>query len=525
MYNTHPHLRSGGRLCYHLAWLEYSQKDGVGEMASRIERFGDLWYLLLEGDARTRGRDHAGLVRGITGTETADYYARLLPTIIRQQRPRWLPRFAVRSAAALISVFFGTMQAGIDAGSLAVEMQAFLIGYRRGGAKRLIRFPDVLHWLAGMAGGQCSAVFFEGGVHSRLARNFDFYGPRVWGQHRAIKVSIPPSGQPWLWAGPLGIPVGGFGVNASGIAVMPFTNFTRDLSLRGLPLFTLMQTILEESHSLDDALAYLERARRHGGISLLVADMQRGETAAIAVGARRLLVDRPRDGVLVRTNHHHELDRPPQPGMSMWQRHSRSRWQRLDRLARDLPPGGGPDPLALRQLLADRTQPDGRRSLLSDVPGALNVATSIILDGMKLFCADAGFPACDATRWHGFSLDECFSGHLPDVETHELPDLLSQEERAAIALTVEGWSRYFDESQPSAARDVWSQARAHAPQEPALLRMLAMAAHDEGDRTACREYLESLLELDPGDEVARLALKRPGQVYLECMTGQLAPRR
>ena len=207
-----------------------------------------------------------------------------------------------------------------------------------------------------MAGGQCSAVFFEGGVHSRLARNFDFYGPRVWGRHRAIKVSIPPSGQPWLWAGPLGIPVGGFGVNASGIAVMPFTNFTRDLSLRGLPLFTLMQTILEESHSLDDALAYLERARRHGGISLLVADMQRGETAAIAVGARRLLVDRPRDGVLVRTNHHHELDRPPQPGMSMWQRHSRSRWQRLDRLARDLPPGATEPPV--RGNPGDRTLPD-----------------------------------------------------------------------------------------------------------------------------------------------------------------------
>ncbi len=494
-------------------------------MASRIERIGSLWYLVLEGDARARGREHARLAGGIAGTETADYYARLLPTIIRQQRPRWLPRACVRPASALISGFFGTMQVGIDAGSLGEEMQAYLSAYRRGGARRLIRFPDVLHWLAGMAGGQCSAVFFEGGAHSRLARNFDFYGPHVWGRHRALKVSMPPAGQPWLWAGPLGIPVGGFGINASGIAVMPFTNFSRDLALRGVPLFTLMQTILEESRSLDDAVAYLERARRHGGISLLVADMRRGEAVALAVGARRLVIDRPRDGVLVRTNHHHELDKPSLPGMAMWQRHSRSRWQRLDTLARVLPPGGGPDALALRQLLADRTLPDGRRSLLADVPGALNVATSVILDGMTLFVADAGFPACDATRWHGFSLDECFSGRIPVARTHDLPDLLAPEERAALELAVEGWVRFFDEGHPAAAREVWSRARALLPREPALLRMLAMAAHETGDRLSCQDFLETLLELEPEDALARLALNRPDRVYLECMTGQLAPRK
>ena len=104
--------------------VKYSQKDGVGKWLRGSNALG-ISGTLVRGDA---GPGVATMPSwcGITGTETADYYARLLPTIIRQQRHAGCR--ALPSVRLLPDQRFWNVQAGIDAGSLCDEMRAFWPG-------------------------------------------------------------------------------------------------------------------------------------------------------------------------------------------------------------------------------------------------------------------------------------------------------------------------------------------------------------------------------------------------------------
>lgn len=369
-------------------------------------------------------------------------------------------------------------------------------------AVQLIHFADIMHCLTGYSGrvpsGACSAFFVRNEMTEHggalLGRNFDFFGPERWDRWQAIKVFHPDHGEPFFWIGPLGLPVGGFGGNRHGITVMPFTNFCAQTSWRGEPVFQIMQRILSECTSIEEARGLIDRVRVHGGISLLITDMKNSKATAVGMTCFEKEMIIPEENRLIRTNHF--ATRPLQASESIpsrWRRNSHSRYQRLQQLVSGLAPLNSQKAASI---LSDRFDQYTNDTVFGgDIVSAINNATSVIVDWNSdaLYLANGEFPMASTSDYAGFRYSSLFETPkaLPGINN---PNKFDPAEKKAMEYYLSGWTSIFENHDIVSAGTAFSAGVAALPHSPLLLLFNAVTEMQSGNFDTARSSLSKLLE-------------------------------
>lgn len=418
-----------------------------------------LPVLHVEGSWEEMGRSLARQSLGEGGRGLMEWYTGLLARLVddapgsgrKMGIPRRLQDLSLRTLSLLNR---GRMDPDIAllSGILAEETS---LGFNRG--QELLYLPDLVHLVSGLLERSfpppaCSGFFASGvaTVDGRMivGRNFDFYGREWWNAHQAVIVFHPDKGQQsFLWVGTLGLPFGHFGINAAGIGLAMFTNFTKDLSPLGAPLFSIAHSVLARAESLDEAIRIASHHPRLAGFSFLIVDTRAREARILGMSARKQEILSPREGALIRTNHYTSaamsaLDSAPLP----WARHSRARAQRLHELlvehrgqlrVQDVP-----------SLLSDTLDPgEGRHRVVGDILAATNNAASLVWSPQDdaLYVATGRFPVCHAETWQAVRPRALLAGQSAEPP----PDLagggaLTSNARLALESYEEAWSAFAE---------------------------------------------------------------------------------
>jgi tetratricopeptide (TPR) repeat protein len=157
----------------------------------------------------------------------------------------------------------------------------------------------------------CSAFAASGAAtvngHLVLGRNFDFEGPEIFDREKAVIFFKPTGKIPFAsvaWTGMAGVVTG---LSAEGIFVSINAARSDDKGQDGMPVELLVREILENAHSIDDAIAWVKKTPVMVPDFYLVGDGKTGEAAVLERTPKRLEVRRvgPSRGAdsIILTNH------------------------------------------------------------------------------------------------------------------------------------------------------------------------------------------------------------------------------
>jgi hypothetical protein len=155
-----------------------------------------------------------------------------------------------------------------------------------------------------------SAAFAAGGPatangHLLVARSLDVDGPELLDRDKLVSFVRAPGKLAFAavgWAGLAGVVTG---VNATGLFVSVAPARSDDGPAEGLWAPLLARAVLEEAHTVDEAVARLRHLPPAGAALYLVADGKSGDAAVVERSPRRLEVRRARrdEGTVAASNH------------------------------------------------------------------------------------------------------------------------------------------------------------------------------------------------------------------------------
>ncbi|HOX27829.1 MAG TPA: C45 family autoproteolytic acyltransferase/hydrolase, partial [bacterium] len=433
--------------------LEFTTQNNLdlpkkfGPASLRAEK--GLFIMDVEGEFGEIGGQIAELSKGITDDYIMRYFRYLPEKLISHSIASHISvLIPPRLSNALYSLFYKRNKKNIGPKFeqyMESYCKAFDVDPREG--LKTILFPDILHWLAGksftpMAMHHGCSGFFARGAASKdgkviVGRNFDFYGRGIWNASQSITVVRNKGAVPYFWIGTLGVPFGGFAMNEAGICLMPFTNFCKDVSMKGQTLFSMVVEILETARNLDDAVRIVQSKDRIASLSFLLIDRAARDARVVGFSAHRTEVLNPVDDFLIRTNHYiTDNMKETEVASFAWNRHSTARYTRLEQLIKEN--YGAVTPELAVKFMSDNFDPfEGRRRTVGDIVAATNNSMSIVLDSDNdsLYIAHGDYPVCQSDKFLGFSVKGIFkkggSAALPnDLEGGKQ---LDENEKRALA--------------------------------------------------------------------------------------------
>jgi hypothetical protein len=251
----------------------------------------------LRGDARARGAAFGRAFRA----EWREALDRLEDEAVRVVRkeveilPRWLARVAVRGAVDLVGGSVAGAASGPDPlARLEPRDREYLIGIADGAGVTPGRLLRVVA-LVLLSDASCSGLVAFGPAteDGRLlqTRNLD-WGSDELGAERGtvLLVHEPPGGQRWLSIGFVGLVGSVSGINESGISLTEIGASSRDRAWRGTPMPLLLERVLADARTLDEAVALLASVPTTGGYNFLVGSARERRGAVVERTARRAAV-------------------------------------------------------------------------------------------------------------------------------------------------------------------------------------------------------------------------------------------
>ncbi len=458
----------------------------AGPASLRLEK--GMFVMDMKGGFEEMGRQHGELVRGIVDDYVMNYYRDFIEKAVAHSPVSDISRSIPPRVARLLYYIFHKANKKTIGDEILQLQKGFTdaLGIPNRDGERVILFADILHFLAGkamapMAMPGCSGFFARGaatqGGKALLGRNFDFYGRGLWDVYQSIKVFHPAGSQSFLWIGALGIPVGGFAMNESGLCVMPFTNFMKDVGIKGRPLFTIIGQILQRATCLDEAVKVMESDRRIGGLSLLIVDTRAKDACVCGFTSNHMEIIRMENDFIVRTNNHvTEEMKKIQVAPTAWWRHSSARYMRLNELIKER--YGRITKSDAVEFMSDCIDPRERRKrIVGDIVAAVNNAMSVVVasDDDTIYIANGRFPVCHADTFAGFKLSALFSG-ASDIASDDLPGgrKLTPTEKIALWHYEEASTEYMDRFDPSRAVYHLRRAAEVVPDEPIFDRLAGL---------------------------------------------------
>ncbi len=130
----------------------------------------------------------------------------------------------------------------------------------------------------------CSTTTIQGGDNLYFFRNLDYPAASCWERNPAVFYHEPtePEFQKFLSVASLGIDTAGLtGWNESGIAVSLHAHFSKKISLKGVPIFFLLEEILEQDRTIEEAIARCKKFKTIGSWAINITSFK--EKKAVTV--------------------------------------------------------------------------------------------------------------------------------------------------------------------------------------------------------------------------------------------------
>lgn len=459
-----------------------SETKLIERLGGTLETVNGIHVVHLRGSYEEMGRQHAALANEVCGDVISQYLNGLIEKLIAHA----VPPVATPLGALLKRIFHFR-----NAHRIGSDMRALLAGTSAGfgvsplEAERVLFVPDILHYLAGRSfvplavPPMCSGLYATGAAtrdgKQIFARNFDFFGRKLWNECNALIVMHPAGGQRICWIGALGSPSGPQGFNESGLVLSLNTHFTRDVSTTGIPLFTLCHKVLATCTTLEEGIRAIESEPRICGLTIFLVDTKARKAAAVGFSARHNEVMLPENDVLVRTNHYttepmQRYEVAPYP----WQRNSRGRFRRVHELVAalrgELAPGHVPAILSdCKDTWEDRTRVTG------NILACANTTQSLVMspDDDTLWLAKADHPVSHADSYAGFRISALLNADRDNYVCAPIAggSTLDATQREALHEYEEAWSEHFDNDNNDKAIFHLRRAAALLPEETIFPRM------------------------------------------------------
>ena len=447
-----------------------------------LETVNGIHIVRLKGSDYEMGRQHGLLAAEVCGDIVPEYFDSFLKTLVAHTAPA----LAGPAAAILKSLFYHLNRQRIGR-QLPDHIRGMcdVQGMNARHYAKMLLVPDILHYLIGKAMPMFAPPMGCSGFMARdkatadgrllVGRNFDFYGKGVWNTNNALIIFEPKGKQKYCWMGSLGLPASGQAMNQSGLIVSLHTHFTRDVRIKGMPLYPLFVNILESCTCLEEAIGLIKAQPRICGLSMFIVDTRARDGAVVGFSAGKQEVLRPEKDVLVRTNHYLT------PRMKAWEvvplqfkLNTEGRYNRIQQLIAEK--YGHLTPEDIPGVLADRTDfREDRKCLGGNIVCATNNAYSAVFspEDDALWVARGPFPVCAAEVFTGFRISALFDG---DRDGYAIDDLkggadYTPEELAALMLYEDAWEAHFDNLRDDKAIFYLRRAMALAPHEPIIPKM------------------------------------------------------
>jgi isopenicillin-N N-acyltransferase like protein len=310
------------------------------------------------------------------------------------------------------------------------------------------------------------------------------------------------------WAGEVGAVTG---VNGESIAVAVNPTVTQDVraSVAAEPIALLCRDLLEQAHTLDEAIALLQAAKPLGAASFLVVDGKGGSWAVIERTPSKATVVRSKGSVAIGDFlHATDLAKDAEN-----ERQKRLRPPRLERLTELLVKPPGVDAAAAAALLRDRRGkgdtrlPFGSAAAVDDF-GAGHVAV-VDVTSLTLWVGD-GPGAAGAFR--AFDLRHELLEEAPRAQGSSLPaetgvDIAAARAVGAARDELGRAARHLRRKEMSGAADAVERALALSPDLPEAWKLAAdlkrLAGDTEGAQARYRRYLDLGATTREDEEEAR----------------------
>lgn len=289
-------------------------------------------------------------------------------------------------------------------------------------------------------------------------------------------------------------------MNASGLFLGANTAPTKEVSLRGLPLFSLNDRVIRQARSVDEAVEVLAGLTPATGYNIHLSHGPSQKAAVVEVSARRQAVRYPKDDLLVATNHY-ETQRLAKTIPDFTIVDNENTWARRARLTRCLE-GARPAITveALVGFLRDQREPDTLEvHPMGDVVCNYMNVSSVVADVTegRLFVgageaptALGGYVAFDFQKeMRAFLAPRSYPLQtLAASPTREAP------EGAAVSHYILAHRELVHEGRPLEALHALEASLSHCPNEPKTLLSAGLLCLSLDRVEEARRYAQQFLE-------------------------------
>jgi hypothetical protein len=454
------------------------------EPGTSLSDCAGIHVLRLSGAPKDRARKLGALVRSnAMSPEVLRYFTEKVSDVAHHEAG-WLATPVLFLYNQFVRLFHRSVSAQmaeeIDAMAEGLEIDPIIL--RRG-----LSLPDTGIFLQGLGSNRffrfipstgCSSVAarLPGGGFA-YGRNLDFAGVGAWDNHPMILSIDPPPGSKelrHLVIGADGMPFAGItGVNEAGLTFAVHQNYSRDISLHGVPMVLIGELALRSARTLDEAIEILRANRPANLWTFVLTDLKSGTALAVESSQRIFLVRHMEGNLFAQTNHlMHAESRERENSSFGVEANSIFRMEQAFRLMEAEPPTGAG---SLAKVLAWQASPLGELNAYRDILKANTLQTALFEahpgSGATLSLSAEPAPAASG-RFALFHLDDFWRGAPPSWEPRDYagtaPEVRQRQRTAAAAYRL-----YFDERKPVEAAALMAAQKTF---DAALFRCVAMAA-------------------------------------------------
>jgi tetratricopeptide (TPR) repeat protein len=372
-------------------------------------------------------------------------------------------------------------------------------------------------------GAECSCFVAAGdstaGGTLIVGRNTDYSGQGRWIPYQTIFFYRPKDGLAYANVGSAGLIKANSAVNEAGIFVSGHFMAFEGADPAGVSFTVLENEIMRKAHTLDEAVALLEAARRGGAFGLVIADGARREAAVVESTPDRLGVRRMENGAIVLTNYATTEELNPVDLLIRYNILLRNVMGRYERLSRLIELHRGEiTPAIAATFMSDHGDviTGAERGTGITVCSDNNVTSAVFVPETGLFwVAGGGEPAC-INDYVGYDLAAELAGTPGDPR----PALLSgyswedPARKAAFEIYMKAYIAYeADFSDKATALEYLRQAISVDPAEPAYARMAGILSIHLGDYQTAVELFIGALTLPQAPNEAAMTHLLLGWAY------------
>jgi len=350
--------------------------------------------------------------------------------------------------------------------------------------------------------------------HLWHGRNFDFYSLGAMDRYRVVFIVEPEGKIPFAsisWPGWGGPEIVHTAMNSAGISLgYNWSNSNQESIATADRLWRLLRRVIEDAHTIEEAIAILEKGPRVSSANLLIADGKAPDAVVVEMTSKKMFVRRATDGILYATNHF----TTPEMQEPIKDLNSSARYQRIGDLLRAN--RGQVDLERVISFLRDHFDTRTQRDDLSGdvIAWNINLQSEVFSPSDLTFWVARGLAPAVYGQSVGFSLEDELAGNQQKTALRAMaPDAVIQSPRYATLQTFQsGYIAYLEGDYAKAASELEKAVAVEPTNGTYRFNLASVYLNQKKYADAIREFQQAVAS-DMNEVYQATAYFRLGTIY------------